>query len=114
LGGLLSFVGQADVGLADGGDAPTDAPFWTGERGPELVVPKGRALNVIPNHMIKGFADGAGLADYNLANTTNNGGNHFEFHAHGMTNPDQFIRYVGQKLPQVLKNSNPKYSPYAR
>lgn len=47
---LLSFAG-----FAAGGDYGGTAPFWVGEKGPELVVPNGASGSVVPNHKLAGI-----------------------------------------------------------
>ncbi len=36
------------------------------------------------------------------------------FHAHGMTDPDKFLRVVAQKLPALLKARSPVFSPQSQ
>lgn len=50
--GALKGVGSL-MGFADGGNFDGRAPFIVGERGPEIVVPRG-AGSVIPNHKLGG------------------------------------------------------------
>ena len=107
---------KALFGFADGGSPPVGVPSIVGERGPELFIPSQSGV-IVPNHQLKGYADGAGLSllsgsTYSSSNDSSTGDLHF--HAHGINNPDQFIDHVMRKLPERVKSRNPQFSPYAR
>lgn len=58
IGGVASFLGSLFGGfLADGGEMTPGRFYVTGERGPEIVVPKVPSV-VIPNHMLGGGGGG--------------------------------------------------------
>jgi hypothetical protein len=95
--------------FADGGRPEPGKPSIVGERGPEMFIPDS-AGRIIPNHQLAG---GAGLSFPNAASGGNSIGS-MNFHAHGMTNPREFVREVARQLPTYLKSTNPKYSPASR
>jgi hypothetical protein len=60
------------------------------------------------------MAGGAGLMLPMMAAIASNSVGSMNFHAHGMTNPREFVREVARQLPAYLKSTNPKYSPASR
>lgn len=98
------------IGLADGGRPPLGRPSIVGERGPEMFIPD-QAGRIVPNHQMAG---GAGLMLPMMAAIASNSVGSMNFHAHGMTNPREFVREVARQLPAYLKSTNPKYSPASR
>lgn len=50
---FLGFGGQSAPHRAAGGPVSSNAPYWVGENGPELIVPKG-AGTVVPNDQLGG------------------------------------------------------------
>lgn len=98
------------LGFADGGRPPLGVPSIVGERGPEMFIPD-QAGRIVPNHQLTG---GAGLMLPLMAAVASNSIGTMNFHAHGMTNPKDFVREVARQLPAYLKSTNPKYSPAAR
>jgi hypothetical protein len=105
---LNTFVPKP-FGFAGGGPPPVGVPSIVGERGPEMFIPH-ESGTIIPNHMLKGYADGAGLSA--IGGSTNIGEMHF--HAHGMTDSRAFIRHVARELPGYLKSTGPQFSPLSR
>jgi len=101
---VKSFLGFA----ADGGNIA--GPTIVGERGPELFIPDGSG-KVVPNHMLGGY--GGSLPNPGPSLSSSSIGS-MNFHAHGMTNPREFVREEARQLPAYLKSTNPKYSPAAR
>jgi hypothetical protein len=101
---------NAFLPFADGGRPPLGVPSIVGERGPELFIPD-QAGKIVPNHQLAG---GAGLMLPMMAAIASNSVGSMNFHAHGMTNPREFVREVARQLPAYLKSTNPKYSPAAR
>ena len=100
------------IGFADGTNSAPGGMAWVGEKGPEIMhVPRG--AQIIPNHAIKGYASGTpGYQSSTAYNSTafQTGTTELHFHAHGMTNPDQFIDHVMRKLPETLKRRSPQFS----
>lgn len=96
--------------FADGGRPPLGVPSIVGERGPEMFIPD-QAGKIVPNHQLAG---GAGLMLPMMAAIASNSVGSMNFHAHGMTNPREFVREVARQLPAYLKSTNAKYSPAAR
>ena len=96
--------------FADGGRPPLGVPSIVGERGPEMFIPD-QAGKIVPNHQLAG---GAGLMLPMMAAIASNSVGSMNFHAHGMTNPREFVREVARQLPAYLKSTNPKYSPASR
>lgn len=101
---------DAIIPFADGGRPPLGVPSIVGERGPELFIPD-QAGKIVPNHQLMG---GAGLMLPMMAAIASNSVGSMNFHAHGMTNPREFVREVARQLPAYLKSTNPKYSPASR
>lgn len=105
-------------GFADGGSPPVGVPSIVGERGPEIFVPKG-AGTIIPNHMIKGYADGAGLDQlpsggdsYTSSNDTHL---HIgEAHFHGVQNMGQMADAMTRRIPRILKAKSSGFSPFSK
>lgn len=96
-------------GFAEGTDSAPGGMAWVGEKGKELVnLPRG--AQVIPNHKIRAYADGTGGSTYQ-STAFQTGTTNLHFHAHGMSNPDQFIEHVMRKLPETLKRRSPQFSP---
>jgi len=100
-------VVDAIIPFADGGRPPLGVPSIVGERGPEMFIPD-QAGKIVPNHQLAG---GAGLMLPMMAAIASNSVGSMNFHAHGMTNPREFVREVARQLPAYLKSTNPKYSP---
>ena len=98
------------LGFADGGRPPTGVPSIVGERGPEMFIPD-QAGRIIPNHQLAG---GAGLMLPMMAALNGNSIGSMNFHAHGMTNPREFVRMVAKELPAYLKSTGPNYGPASR
>ena len=103
-------VVDAIIPFADGGRPPLGVPSIVGERGPEMFIPD-QAGKIVPNHQLAG---GAGLMLPMMAAIASNSVGSMNFHAHGMTNPREFVREVARQLPAYLKSTNPKYSPASR
>jgi hypothetical protein len=103
-------VVDAIIPFADGGRPPLGVPSIVGERGPEMFIPD-QAGKIVPNHQLAG---GAGLMLPMMAAIASNSVGQMNFHAHGMTNPREFVREVARQLPAYLKSTNPKYSPASR
>lgn len=104
-------------GFADGGSPPVGVPSIVGERGPEVFVPHG-AGTIIPNHMLKGYAEGAGLdalPQLSASGSTNNSASFgdMHFHAHGVSNPRQHAEMAIKEIPKVLKSRGARWSPYS-
>jgi len=97
------------LGFAGGTDSAPGGMALVGEKGPEIVnLPRGS--QVIPNHAIKGYANGTSYSSTAFQTGTTN----LHFHAHGMSNPDQFVEHVMRKLPDKLKARSPQFGPYSR
>ena len=111
--GAVAAVNVAKIaGLETGGPANANTPYIVGEKGPELInIPRGS--QVIPNHMLKGYADGTSGDQYS-STAFQTGTTNLHFHAHGMWNPHQFIDHVMRKLPDKLKARSSQFSPYSR
>lgn len=110
-------VQTALLGFADGGSPPVGVPSIVGERGPEIFIPHG-AGTIIPNHMMKGYADGAGLdalPQLSASGSTNNSASFgdMHFHAHGVSNPRQHAEMAIKEIPKVLKSRGARWSPYS-
>ena len=102
-------LAQSLFGFADGTDSAPGGMALVGEKGPEIVnLPRGS--QVIPNHAIKGYANGTSYSSTAFQTGTTN----LHFHVHGMSNPDQFIEHVVRKLPDKLKARSPQFGPYSR
>jgi hypothetical protein len=105
------------LGFADGGSPPVGVPSIVGERGPEIFVPHG-AGTIIPNHMIKGYADGAGLSQLPQGGSRSSvmhsavfsGDMHF--HAHGVS-PQEHAQMMVREVPKALKSRGAGWSPYS-
>lgn len=96
--------------FAGGTDSAPGGFAMVGEKGPEIVnLPRGS--QVVPNHAIKRYADGVG---YSSSSSSSQSFGDMHFHAHGMSNPDQFIDHVMRKLPNKLKARSSSFSPYSR
>jgi hypothetical protein len=109
----LNTLVHSIFGFADGTSSAPGGMAMVGEKGPEIMyVPRG--AQIIPNHAIKGYADGtAGAASTYSSTAFQTGSTELHFHAHGMANPDQFIDHVMRKLPEALKRRSPQFSPLA-
>lgn len=92
------------LGFADGGSPPVGVPSIVGERGPEIFVPK-TSGSIIPNHMIKGYANGAGLSGMSVSHSSATQNN--TFHVYGVTNARQMAR----EIPQFIKSTSPQFAP---
>lgn len=109
---------KAVFGFADGGSPPVGIASLVGERGPELFVPR-QAGVVIPNHMIKGYADGGGLSHMPSAGGSRSSVMHtsvfsgdMHFHAHGVS-PQQHAQMMIREVPKALKSRGAGWSPYS-
>lgn len=100
-------------GFADGGSPPIGVPSLVGERGPELIVPRG-PMSVIPNHKIKGYADGTPgyTRSYGGASHSTSIGE-LHVHAHGVNDPGSFARQAVALIPHELKRQSSSFSPYS-
>jgi hypothetical protein len=114
-------IGDAEdlLPFADGGSPPLGVPSIVGERGPELFVPH-EAGAIIPHHMLKGYADGAGLADVSrsgfsssYAHTTTFSGD-MHIHLNGGSSPRAHAEQVLRELPKVAKARGAQWSPYSK
>lgn len=122
-------------GFAEGGDPDPNKPFIAGEKGPEVIHPKGKALTVIPNgptkdllknYNPKSFRDASNIDSHsNTLNSTqpiSNNGTHTstssntfgDIHVHmpdGITNPRQHAEEMVRHIPNVIKARTSKSSP---
>lgn len=99
-------------GFASGTNSAPGGMAMVGEKGPEIMyVPRG--AQIVPNHKIKGYADGVGYSGSVSSSSSQSYGD-MHFHAHGMSNPDQFIDHVMRKLPDRLKTRSSSFSPYSK
>jgi hypothetical protein len=105
-------------GFADGGSPPVGVPSIVGERGPEIFVPKASGT-IIPNHMIKGYAEGAGLDQLPSASGGRSSAMHtlafsgdMHFHAHGVS-PTEHAQMMVREVPRVLKARGAQWSPFS-
>jgi len=121
------------IPFAAGGEPPTDRPSVVGEKGPEIFWPKSSGT-IIPNHKIGPYLGGGATmqagtiipksasfgssAFANITGPTSDGGSSYSssfgqmhFHAHGVTDPSDFIDYVAKKLPIRLKSTSPVFGP---
>lgn len=102
-------------GFADGGSPPVGVPSIVGERGKELFVPH-EAGTIIPNHMLKGYADGAGLDALPQLSGGSNSNTNVSFgdlHFHGASSPRQHAEQIVKEIPRVLKSRGARWSPYS-
>ena len=90
--------------FADGGSPPVGVPSIVGERGPEIFVPRSAGA-IIPNHMIKGYANGAGISGMRISHSAATQNN--TFHIYGVQNARQMARAI----PQFIKSTGPGFSP---
>ena len=106
---VKSVVGSI-LPFADGGSPPVGVPSIVGERGPELFVPK-TAGAIVPNHMLKGYADGAGLSTTLIGTHSRaSGDSHVNvgaIHLHGVRD----VLEMARLLPDAIKAVSPKFSP---
>jgi hypothetical protein len=110
-------------GFAAGGRPTPGVPSIVGEKGPELFLPDA-AGTIIPAGMFQtpgtalaGMfqAPGVGLPDISgLAAAGSSSVGEMHFHAHGMTDPRDFIGEVARQLPAYLKSTGPQFSPASR
>lgn len=104
-------------GFADGGSPPVGRASLIGERGPELFVPR-QAGVVIPNHMIKGYADGGGLqympgaGGVSSAQSSVSVGS-IHNHFHGVQGAHAIAQAAAKGIPKVLKSRGAGWSPYS-
>ena len=106
---IRSFFPLGGGATAGGTDSAPGGMTLVGEKGPEIVnLPRGS--QVIPNHAIRKYADGTSYS----STAFQTGSTNLHFHAHGMSNPDQFIDHVMRKLPDKLKARSPQFSPYSK
>lgn len=89
--------------FAQGGSPPVGVPSLVGEKGPELFIPH-QSGTIVPNHMLKGYADGAGLSALRGGGSTHF---HGDIHVHGARDAQQ----TAQKLPYYLKSRFSGFSP---
>lgn len=105
------------LGFADGGSPPVGRASLIGERGPELFVPR-QAGVVIPNHMIKGYADGGGLqympgaGGVSSAQSSVSVGS-IHNHFHGVQGAHAIAQAAAKGIPKVLKSRGAGWSPYS-
>lgn len=106
-------------GFADGGSPPVGVPSIVGERGPEIFVPKG-AGTIIPNHMVKGYANGAGLSllpsaagHSSVAHTAAFSGD-MHIHIPAQASPRRHAEQIFSELPKVAKSKSSSFSPYSK
>jgi hypothetical protein len=96
-------------GFASGGRPPLGVASIIGERGPELFIPD-QAGQVIPAGKWGGMAPGLpNISGVSSSSSQSIGELHV--HAHGITNPKEFVRQVARELPNYLKHTSPVYSP---
>lgn len=107
-------------GFADGGTPPVGVPSIVGERGPEIFVPH-TSGTIVPNHMIKGYADGAALSALPSAGGARasvmhpaafSGDMHIHIPAQG--SPRQHAEAIYRELPKVAKAHSSDFGPYSR
>jgi hypothetical protein len=106
------------LGFADGGSPPVGVPSIVGERGPEIFVPRS-AGTIVPNHMIKGYAEGAGLSllasdshRSSYAHTTAFSGD-MHIHLTQGNSPRQHAEQIFRELPRVAKTKSSQWSKYS-
>lgn len=111
-GGIASVLGSlvgGFLGFASGGRPPLGMASLVGENGPELFIPD-QAGQIIP----AGKFGGAGVALPSISGVSSSQSQsigELHVHAHGVTNPKEFVRQVARELPNYLKTTNPVFSP---
>lgn len=95
--------------FADGGAPPVGVPSVVGEKGPELFVPKQSGM-IIPNHMLKGYANGAGLGGLSLGGNSSSSLHIGEMHLHGVQSP----KALAAAIPAYVKSRSSSHSPFAK
>ena len=89
--------------FASGTDSAPGGLAIVGEKGPELMnVPRGS--QIIPNHKLKGYADGVGLSS--IASSGGSGDIHVggvTINGAGVSDPRKHAEMVARELPRVLK-----------
>ena len=100
----------ATLGFAEGGRPTPGVPIIVGEKGPEPFIPDVPGT-VVPHDQMGDVMAGAAKM-VAMSNSTNVGT--MNFHAHGMTNPKDFIHEVARQLPRYLKSTSPNYSPASK
>jgi hypothetical protein len=110
---LNTFVPKP-FGFAGGGDPPVGVASIVGENGPEMFIPR-ESGTIIPAGKFGAFAAALGIPSISgvAASGSSNVGE-MHFHAHGMTNPTQFVREVARQIPAFLKSTGPQFSPLSR
>lgn len=109
-GEIMGFAGAA--AFAEGGRPPVGVASIIGEKGPELWIPD-QAGQIIP----AGKFGSAGVALPSLSGVSSSQSQsigELHVHAHGVTNPKEFVRQVARELPNYLKTTNPVFSPASR
>lgn len=90
------------LGFADGTSSAPGGMALVGEKGPEIVnLPRGS--QVIPNHKIKGYADGTPGAGIAVAGGGNIHIGSMSVHAHGVNDPNKFSEHVFRQIPVIAK-----------
>jgi hypothetical protein len=103
---VASFIGGF---FADGGPPPVGVPSVVGERGPEIFVPKQSGM-IIPNHMLKGYANGAGLGGMTLGGNNSSSLHIGEMHLHGVQSP----KALAAAIPAYVKSRSSSHSPFSK
>ncbi len=108
----ISAIAHAIFPFAGGTDSAPGGMALVGEKGPEIVnLPRG--AQVIPNHKIGRYADGIG--DFSRPSPRSGAMSIIvNAHAHGVTNPDSFVREVVARIPHELKRQSSSFAPYSR
>lgn len=109
-GEIMGFAGAA--AFAEGGRPPVGIASIVGERGPELFIPD-QAGQIVP----AGKFGGGGVALPNISGVSSSSSQsigELHVHAHGVTNPKEFVRQVARELPNYLKTTNPVFSPASK
>ena len=102
---------KAVFGFAGGTDSAPGGVALVGEKGPELVnLPRGS--QVIPNHKIKGYADGTPNYSRSYSRSSMSIGE-LHVHAHGISNPGEFARQSVALIPHELKRQSSSFAPYS-
>jgi hypothetical protein len=106
-------------GFATGGFPPIGVPSIIGEKGPELFIPREHGA-IVPNHMLKGYAEGAGLDALHSSGGARAGAMHTtafsgDMHIHLTQNksPREHAQQIFRELPGVAKARGAQWSPYS-
>jgi hypothetical protein len=92
-------------GFAAGGSPPVGVPSIVGERGPEIFIPNS-AGTIIPNHMIKGYADGAGLSALSVNSRNSYHTSHNTFHLYGVKDG----KTASRTIANYIKSTGPQFA----